>query len=215
VLLLLGCLAPVRGALAIGGTYTIEGGTPHDQQQIRDALNASLFDWSLVPVAVVIHIEPGLRQSSAQPGNIWINPVDIKVGTYGWATVQHEYAHELDFALLDDATRARLLPLLGGLDWWDSTWLLLHAQRGCERFASTLAWSYWPVPENSLRPLWPSMESAAMAPLAFRVLLRDTLLALGVSAAASLPTTLPGDVPPPPAKPATKKSKAPHRPTKR
>ena len=46
-----------------------------------------------------------------------------------------------------------------------------HAQLASERFASTLAWAYWPSPYNSLRPQSQTDEAAAMKPAAFRSLL--------------------------------------------
>jgi hypothetical protein len=48
---------------------------------------------------------------------------------------------------------------------------LAHAQYGCERFASTLAWAYWPNPANSMRAGSVRDESAALAPAAFRALM--------------------------------------------
>lgn len=48
---------------------------------------------------------------------------------------------------------------------------LEHARLGCERFASTLVWSYWQSQDNAYRPISAADESAAMAPAAFRSLL--------------------------------------------
>ena len=42
---------------------------------------------------------------------------------------------------------------------------------GCERFASTLAWAYWPNAQNSMKPAGAKDESAAMAPAKFRQLM--------------------------------------------
>jgi hypothetical protein len=76
----------------------------------------------------------------------------------------------VDYLLLDDAERAVLLQQLGGRDWCYGVPGLAHDQYGCERFASTLAWSFWPSPENSMRPTRRGDESAAMAPAKFRAL---------------------------------------------
>jgi hypothetical protein len=45
---------------------------------------------------------------------------------------------------------------------------LPHDEYGCERFASTLAWSFWPSPQNCMRPSATYDESAALAPRSFR-----------------------------------------------
>ena len=50
-----------------------------------------------------------------------------------------------------------------------------HVSLGAERFASTLAWSYWQSPANSLKPTSKKDESAAMAPARFRALLEQML----------------------------------------
>jgi hypothetical protein len=76
----------------------------------------------------------------------------------------------VDYLLLDDAGRAQLLQQLGGRDWCYGVPGLAHHQYGCERFASTFAWSFWPSPQNSMRPLRRGDESAAMAPAKFRAL---------------------------------------------
>jgi hypothetical protein len=43
-------------ALASGGHYVFAGGTPGEQKQVTQALDASSFDWNLVPLQVTIHI---------------------------------------------------------------------------------------------------------------------------------------------------------------
>jgi hypothetical protein len=43
-------------AQAAGGNYVFDGGTQAEQQQVRAGLNASSFDWSLVPAQITIHI---------------------------------------------------------------------------------------------------------------------------------------------------------------
>ena len=113
---------------------------------------------------------PGL-QSEAAAGNIWLDANLLNAGRFSWGIVQHEYAHQVDFFLLDDAKRALLETALGGADWCYGVLGLAHAQYGCERFASTLAWAYWPSPDNAMKPVSAADESAAMVATKFRALL--------------------------------------------
>jgi|SRR5579872_1844705 len=163
-------LVPAGSAAAAGGNYVFAGGTPREQAQVTGALNASAFDWSLVPAQITIRIAPGLP-SEATPGTIWLDANLLDAGMFSWGTVQHEYAHEVDFFLLDNAKRQLLETMLGGKDWCYSVLGLQHSQYGCERFASTLAWAYWPNAANTMRPTAPTDESAAMDPAKFRALL--------------------------------------------
>ena len=91
-------------ALAAGGNY-VHGGTAKQQGQVKAALNASAFDWSLVPQQIVVHIAPGIP-SEATFGNIWLDSNLLDSGIFAWGVVQHEYAHQVDFFLLDDAKRS-------------------------------------------------------------------------------------------------------------
>jgi len=140
-------------AQAAGGNYVFDGGTPKEQAQVRSALNASAFNWSLVPAQITVHIAPGLGTSDASPGELWLDSALLDSGVFSWGVVQHEYAHQVDFFLLDDAKRAALAPELGGQSWWRGAGAPLgHGQLTCERFASTLAWAYWPSARNSMKP---------------------------------------------------------------
>ena len=162
-------------ARATGGTYDIDGGTRAERAQIPRALNASSFDWSVVPARIHFHIARGVA-SSATPGQIWLDADLLDAGSFAWGVIQHEYGHQVDFFRLTDANRTELLPLLGGDAWWDPPGVTLpHHQLAGERFASTLAWSYWPSPENSMRPQGPGDESAAMPPARFRALIQRIL----------------------------------------
>jgi len=178
----LGLLLSVPGAEAAGGHYVFDGGTPREQLQVRRALDASSFPWSVVPARITIHIVRGIPTSEASRGEIWLDAALLDSGEFSWGVVQHEYAHQVDFFLLDDTKRAQLTPLLGGAAWWAGTspslapnGTLAHAQLTSERFASTLAWSYWQSRANSMQPRSAADESAAMAPAAFRLLLSQTL----------------------------------------
>ena len=153
---------------AADGTYSIDGGTVAERAQVHAALRASAFDWSVVP-PVIVRISLG-APSSATPGHVILDANLLDAGRLAWGVIQHEFAHELDFLVLDDATRVRLTSLLGGASWWAAPGVG-HDQLTSERFASTLAWSYWPAPDNIMRPVGQRDESAAAPPAAFRVLL--------------------------------------------
>jgi hypothetical protein len=167
-------LAHANAAPAAGGNYTVVGGSERNAVQVRRALNASKFDWSLVRARITIHIAAG-SESFSTPGHIWLSPELLASGSFSWGVVQHEYAHQVDFFLLDDARRAVLTRQLHAADWCYGTPGLPHERYGCERFASTLAWSYWPDRRNSQRPSSAKDESAAMAPGRFRVLVGKML----------------------------------------
>src|SRR4051812_4695197 len=100
------CLA--GAARAGGGDYAFDGGTRVEQAQVRAALDASTFNWSLVPVQIVIHIARDIPSSQASPGQIWLDAGLLDTGEFSWAFVQHEYGHQVDFFLLDDTKRAVL-----------------------------------------------------------------------------------------------------------
>jgi hypothetical protein len=163
-------LALVHGAHAAGGNYVFDGGSRSEQDQVRHALDASSFDWSLVPAQITIHIAADVS-TEASPGQIWLSSTLLDSGEFSWGVVQHEYAHQVDFFLLDEDARRELLRVLGGDDWCYEVPNLPHAAHACERFASTLAWAYWESPENCMEPQTQTDESAAMAPAEFRELL--------------------------------------------
>jgi hypothetical protein len=161
-------LASPGVARAAGGTWAVDGGTAAEQAQVGAALDASSFDWGLLP-AIHVHIAPGA--SYATPGQVYLDPGLLDAGQFAWGTVQHEFAHEVDFFLLDDAKRAQLASALGVSQWcYGEQMTLAHDAYGCERFASELAWAYWPSPENAMKPGNGFAESAGMAPAAFRTL---------------------------------------------
>jgi hypothetical protein len=163
-------------AFASGGRYVFDGGTPYQQQQVQQALQVSSFNWNVIPGTITIHITPNFASESI-PGEIFLDPGLLNSGEFAWGVVQHEYAHQVDFALFGDATRTALTAQLGGTAWcYGDAPGLRHSQYGCERFASTLAWAYWQSPENSMKPSEvANAESAAMAPAAFRALMASLL----------------------------------------
>jgi hypothetical protein len=166
-------LALVGNAAASGGSYTFTGGTAKEQATVRKALDASAFPWSVVPQTIQIQIGKN-APSQAWPGHITLDANLLDAGQFAWGLVQHEYGHQVDYFLLDDAKRNFLFPLLGGTCWF-RTCDASHSQLTSERFASTLAWSYWPSSANILKPEGPGDESAALKPAAFRALLTQVL----------------------------------------
>jgi hypothetical protein len=168
-------LAP--SALASGGNYVFDGGTRGQQTQVRSALNASSFDWGVVPGPVVIHIGKG-DGPHATAGEIWLDGSLLSSGRFSWGVVQHEYAHQVDFAVLTDAMRGQLHALLGGSSWWGSD----HQTLDCERFADLVAWSYWQSPENVMKPDSATDEGGQVAPPRFRAVLDSLLRPVRVTA---------------------------------
>jgi hypothetical protein len=141
-------LLPSAGRAA-GGRYAFTGGTPRERAEVVRALEASSFDWELVPDRVTIHVERGTL-SRAVPGEIWLDANLLRAGSFSWGVVQHEYAHEVDFFLLSESERAGLLRILGARVWCAAG--VRSDEQGCELFASALAWAYWPSPDNCMRP---------------------------------------------------------------
>jgi hypothetical protein len=178
----LAALALPTSALAGGGNYGFEGAGPQERSTVRAALNASSFDWSIAPEHVTIHVGPyGVSHST--PGDIWLDRGLLGAGRFAWATVMDEYAHQVDFQVLDAPSRALLQERLGGSAWCYEAAGLSHGANGCERFSSMVAWAYWPSKDNSYKPASASDESASMRPADFRALLSSLV---GVSASLKL-----------------------------
>jgi hypothetical protein len=93
--------------------YSFDGGSEAERAVVRSALAASAFDWSLVPGHVTIHIQ---RRGfcAASKGEIWLSSALLDQGRSSWGLVQHEYAHQVDFFLLDDANRRGSTSSSGG-----------------------------------------------------------------------------------------------------
>jgi hypothetical protein len=174
LLCLLPALVITPQARGSGGHYAFSGGTSYERAQVRQALRVSAFNWSLVEPVVTVRIAPGLA-STAIPGRISLDARLLDAGKFSWGVVQHEYAHQVDFFVLDDEARAFFAAKLGGQTWFHDAVDLPHGAYGCERFASTLAWAYWPSAQNSMRPASAGDESAAMKPAPFRGLLGRVL----------------------------------------
>src|SRR2546423_8355489 len=92
-------LAHTGVAQASGGTYRFDGGTAYERSQVHAALEASSFNWSRVHATITIHIRAGGMSHSTR-GEIWLDADLLDSGRFGWATVQDEYAHQVDYFLL-------------------------------------------------------------------------------------------------------------------
>lgn len=158
-------------AFAAGGHYIFDGGSQAEQAQVTGALNASAFPWDAVPGDVVVHIRRGVA-SHAAPNQIWLDANLLDAGRFAWGVVQHEYAHEVDFAVLTDVTRTQLHALLHGAAWWGGEG---HSALDCERFADLVAWAYWTSPDNVMKPQSAQDEGGQVAPAAFRAALAALL----------------------------------------
>jgi len=161
------CLA--GGAQAAGGNFVFVGGSDEAREQVQSALEASRFDWDVVPEQVTIQISR-CGCGGARPGVIVLDE-DILVSSpfgprYAWGIVQHEYAHQVDFLLFGRSERRAIRRVLGGADWCYERPGLGHDDHGCERFATMSAWSYWRSPDNVQRPDWAARPP--VRPVAFR-----------------------------------------------
>ena len=187
ILLALSLLLPAK-ALAVGGSYEFDGATPAERSTVRAALNASSFDWGVVAERVTIHVGSyGVSRST--PRHIWLDRGLLAAGRFAWGTVMDEYAHQVDFLVLDPQHRAVLQQLLGASAWCYELEGLAHSANGCERFASMIAWSYWPSKHNPYAPRLGTDESAAMPAASFRRLLASLLGAPALLGPAPAPST--------------------------
>lgn len=150
-----------------------DGGTASQRVQVVSALAVSHFDWSILP-RVTVHIAPD-SDSFAIPGEIWLDARLLDAGRFSWGVVQHEFAHEVDFLVLTSQQRAFFQKLLGARTWCDVTRELPHSAYGCERFASTLAWSFWRSRDNCMRPESRRDEAAAVSPAVFTAAIAQVL----------------------------------------
>lgn len=174
-----------QSAFAGGGSYTFAGGTAKEQATVHSALEASSFDWSLIPTTITIHVGQ-YGDSYSTYGQVYLDATLLDSGSFAWGVVQHEMGHQVDFFLLDDAKRAQLEQLLGGKDWCYAIQGLKHSDYGCERFASELAWAYWQSPDNSMKPATENNEAGAIPVEQFRAVLTQLI---GAPVVAQAPST--------------------------
>jgi hypothetical protein len=172
-LTLIASLVLAPAALAKAGSVVFDGGTRAEQAQVNAALDASAFDYSIVPTTVTVHIARGLA-SEATPANVYLDADLLDAGRFAWGVVQHEFAHQVDFLLLTDDERAQLQSLLGGSAWCSGA---VHADLSCERFADLVSWAYWSSPDNVMKPASRSDEGGEVPPATFRAALDSILLA--------------------------------------
>jgi hypothetical protein len=163
-------LALPGSALAGGGDYVFADATPAERSTVRAALEASSFDWGIVPQRITVHVGR-LGASHATPGHIWLDRDLLATGRFAWPTIMDEYAHQVDFFVLDSGRRALLQQRLGAQAWCYEVDGLAHSAHGCERFSSMLAWAYWPAKDSAYRPQTSSDETASMPAADFRRLL--------------------------------------------
>ncbi len=159
-------------AHARGGNYVFEGGSEAARQQVRAALDASEFDFDRVGQTITITIsECGC--AGATPGSIVLDEAILVASPFGarysWGIVQHEYAHQVAYLLLDEGGVQQARAALGGEDWCYETPGVAHDDHACERFAATFAWTFWPSADNNQR------SEAVMSPKAFRSLMSRLL----------------------------------------
>ena len=154
------------------GGFSFDGGSPRERSTVRSALEASAFDWNVIAGHVTVHIKAG--GCYAGKGQIWLDPQMLAHGRDAWGVIQHEFAHQVDYFLLDDRTRLKLTGLLGAKVWSPGGRIYRHREYGAERFASTLAWAYWPSAHNSVYRR-AHAEATAMPVLKFRRLI-NTLI---------------------------------------
>jgi hypothetical protein len=170
VTITVGALWFVPLAAARGGHYAFDGGTDYEQAQVAAALDASTFN--LVPQTITVHIGP-TYDDQALPGEVWLNSFRLDVGEGNWGTVQHEFAHQVDFYVLTDAQRETLRQFFGVAKWYPATVDEEHADHadlGAERFATMVSWAYWQAQANNESPIWAPGEASA-DPAAFRALM--------------------------------------------
>lgn len=158
--LVLVVVAAICAACVLGGSawarssadLAFDGGTLPERAQVRSALAASSFDWSRIGSQVTVHIQRGI-DSHAEPGQVWLDADLVDSGRFGWAVVQDELAHEVDFLRLSADARTQLDAALGTQVWCHADAPgLPHSAYGCERFTSMLVWAYWQSPDNAYRP---------------------------------------------------------------
>lgn len=171
--LTLALVLPASG-LAGGGNYVFDGAQPAERATVRAALKASSFDWGIVPQRVTIHVG-AYGVSYATPGHVWLDRRLLATGRFAWATVMDEYAHQIDFLVLDAPRRLLLQDRLQTSAWCYETSGLAHNANGCERFASMVAWAYWPSKNNTYSPVSSTDESASMPAAEFRQLLSELI----------------------------------------
>jgi len=165
-------IVQAQATAAPRGGFSFDGGSQRERSTVRSALEASAFDWNVIAGHVTVHIAAG--GCYAGKGQIWLDPQMLAQGRDAWGVIQHEFAHQVDYFVLDERMRRELTGVLGAKLWWPGAGSFRHDAYGAERFASTLAWAYWPSPHNSVYRR-AHAEATAMPVLKFRRLM-DALI---------------------------------------
>ena len=154
VVALVASLVLTGTAQAAGGDYVIEGGSPKARETVQAALETSRFDFDRVPSRITIKIT-NCGCAGARAGLIVLDEkviTDTSLGArYSWGLIQHEYAHQIDYFLLQDHDRVAVRRALGGKAWCYERDGLSHDANACERFADVVSWAFWPSLDNVLR----------------------------------------------------------------
>jgi hypothetical protein len=157
----------------VGGHYAFVGGSDAARAAVHSVLDASRFDWDLVEEEITIRITD-CGCAGANPGEIILDEEGLTNPRFGpkyaWGIVQHEYAHQVDFFLLDARDRRRVRQWLGGSDWCHEDPDVDHDDHDCERFASSLAWAYWPRYRRNIMAVHTAVTAAEFRELLPRLL---------------------------------------------
>jgi hypothetical protein len=178
-LAVLGAALALAGlAAAGGGNYVFAGGDRMQRAQVHAARAASRFNWNIVPATITIRIRSGVTSHAvgARSGDSRL----LDAGRFSWATIQDEYAHQVDFFLLPPEMRNHLGRVLGARAWcYEDPRCQAHPAQGCGRFSSMLSWAYWPSSEKRLPSDVKTDEAAAIPRSQFRELLTRLLVTEG------------------------------------
>src|SRR5437588_11300081 len=104
-------------ATAGGGNYVFDGGSPAEQAEVVQALEASAFNWDLVPGQIVVHVRRGLPTSFSLPGQIFLDADLLHAGQFSWGVPQMEYGQQVQFFLVDPSARRELIAALHAKSW--------------------------------------------------------------------------------------------------
>lgn len=135
-------VTPAVQSLPIPANFHFQGGTPQQQQSVLQAIKASTFNFALLP-NITINITQGMN-ADATPGTInldagSLNPVN---GDFYWATILHEFGHQVDWYLVNDQQRQTFLQAFGRQEWGQISPSEAHDQMGQEDFASAFALAF-------------------------------------------------------------------------
>ena len=172
---LLALVLPGSAVATSAGAYVaFDGGSVRERAQVRAALQTSSFDWAVVQQQTTVHIGT-YGTSYSTPGHVWL---DARPAPHGQASRGRPSWTSSPTRSTSSCSTSRAARSSGeasgprpGATSSPSRPLAL----GRERFASMVAWAYWPSKENAYRPRSRTDETAAMPAPAFRALLADLI----------------------------------------